>query len=79
MPNIINTYPMIQRKSSESDGGSEKKILKVQISDEFAIWQRWCTTPGAPNSAKFRGVAEVAKIDATICHNLGKFLKRFTF
>ena len=26
-----------------------------------------------------RGVAEVAKIDATICHNLGQFLKGLLF
>ena len=36
-------------------------------------------TPGPPNSAKFRGVAEVAKIVATICHNLGQFLKCLLF
>ena len=34
---------MIQRKNSESDGGSENKKIKVQ-NDELAIWQRWCTT-----------------------------------
>ena len=34
---------------------------------------------GAPNSTKFRGIAEVVKIDTTICHNLGQFLKKVYF
>ena len=34
------------------------------------------TFPGAPSSAKFRGVADVTKIDATTWVN---FLKRSTF